>query len=140
MGATEGRFDADTLHKIDMINHKIDEINQRKVGIHTTWAEDELDRLELDEYIRNLKLTDHQRQIVDHYNHNKDERTAAGGDWLLFVIMTAGIFLQFYIGFEIYRLVTKGALETLETLYLAFLVTFFMFNLFQLLRYLRIIR
>ena len=77
MEGTDGRFDADTLHKIDLINGKIDEINQRKMGIHTTRVEDELDRQELDAYIRQLKLSEKQRQIVDRYNKNNDARAPA---------------------------------------------------------------
>jgi hypothetical protein len=140
MQGTDGRFDADTLRKIELINRKIDEINQRKIGIHTTKVEDELDRQELDDYIRQLKLTDQQRQIVDRYNHNNDPGTSGRSDWVLYVILGVGIFLQFYIGYEVYRLVSKGALETLETVYLAFLVMFFAFNTFQMLRYMRVVR
>jgi hypothetical protein len=140
MEGTDGRFDADTLYKIDLINGKIDEINQRKMGIHTTRVEDELDRQELDAYIQQLKLTEKQRHIVDRYNKNNEARAPAGNDWVLFILLGVGIFLQFYIGFEVYRLVTKGALETLETVYLAFLIMFFAFNTFQMLRYLRAVR
>jgi hypothetical protein len=140
MEGTDRRFDADTLKKIDLINKKIDEINQRKIGIHTTWAEDELDRQELDDYIRNLNLTDRQRQIIDKYNRNNEVRAPAGSNWMLFLIMVIGVFLQFYIGYEVYRLVSKGALEMLETVYLAFLIMFFAFNAFQMLRYLRVVK
>jgi hypothetical protein len=140
MEGADGRFDADTLRKIDQINHKIDEINQRKIGIHTTSVEDELDRQELDEYIRSLNLNDSQRQIVDRYNHNNDTRARSGNDWVLFILMAIGVFLQFYIGYEVYKLISKGALESLETVYLALLVMFFAFNAFQMLRYLRIVR
>jgi hypothetical protein len=140
MEGTDGRFDADTLHKIELINGKIDEINQRKMGIHTTWAEDELDRQELDNYIGQLKLTEKQRQIVDRYNKNNDAKAPAGNQWALFVLLGVGLFLQFYIGSEVYRLVSKGAMDTLETVYLAFLIIFFAFNTFQMLRYLRVVR
>jgi hypothetical protein len=140
MEGTDGRFDADTLRKIELINGKIDEINQRKIGIHTTWAEDELDRQELENYIGKLNLTEQQRQIVDKYNRNNNARASAGSDWVLWIIIAVGVFLQFYIGYEVYRLVSKGALEMLETVYLAFLVMFFAFNTFQMLRYLRVVR
>jgi hypothetical protein len=140
MEGTEGRFDQDTVRKIEQINRKIDEINQRKIGIHTTHVEDELDRLELDNYIKNLQLTDQQRQIIDRCNKNNNARAAATNDWVLFVILAVGVFLQFYIGYEVYRLISRGALETLEILYLAFLVIFFAFNTFQMLRYLRVVR
>jgi hypothetical protein len=140
MEGTDGRFDADTLRKIELINGKIDEINQRKIGIHTTKVEDELDRQELDDYIRQLNLTDQQRQIVDRYNHNNNPGAPAGSNWMVFIILGVGIFLQFYIGYEVYRLVSKDALGTLETVYLAFLIMFFAFNTFQMLRYLRVVR
>ena len=140
MAVTDGRFDADTLRKIDLINRKIDEINQRKMGIHTTWVEDELDRQELDAYIKPLALNDQQRQIVDKYNHNNDARARPGNSWLLFAIIAIGVVLQVYIGYEVYRLISKGALESLETVYLALLVMFFAFNMFQMFRYLRVVR
>jgi hypothetical protein len=140
MQGTDGRFDADTLKKIDLINGKIDEINQRKIGIHTTKVEDELDRQELDNYILQLKLTDQQRQIVDRYNHNNNPGASAGSKWVVFIILGVGIFLQFYIGYEVYRLVSNGTLQAMETVYLAFLVMFFAFNTFQMLRYLRVVR
>jgi hypothetical protein len=140
MEGTDGRFDADTLRKIELINGKIDEINQRKIGIHTTKVEDELDRQELDDYIRQLNLTDQQRQIVDRYNHNNNPGAPAGSNWAVFIILGVGIFLQLYIGYEVYRLVSKDALGTLETVYLAFLIMFFAFNTFQMLRYLRVVR
>jgi len=59
---------------------------------------------------------------------------------MVFIILGVGIFLQFYIGYEVYRLVSKDALGTLETVYLAFLIMFFAFNTFQMLRYLRVVR
>ncbi len=98
MAATEGRFDADTLRKIDQINHKIDEINQRKIGVHTTWVEDELDRQELDAYIKTLALNDQQQQIVARYNRNNDARAGRGNSWFIFAIIALGVFLQAYIG------------------------------------------
>jgi hypothetical protein len=140
MEETDGRFDADTLHKIELINGKIDEINQRKIGIHATRVEDELDRQELDDYIRQLKLTEKQRQIVDGYNKNDEAKAPAGNQWVLFILLGVGLFLQFYIGYEVYRLVTKGTLEALETVYLAFLIIFFAFNTFQMYRYMRAVR
>ena len=140
MAGTEGRFDADTLGKIEQINRKIDEINQRKMGVHTTWAEDELDRQELNAYIDSLKLTSAQRQIVDRYNRNNDPPSPGGSRWIGFVIVAAGVFFQVYIGFEVYRLVSKGTLETLEAGYLGLLLLLFAFNAFQMLRYLRVVR
>jgi hypothetical protein len=140
MAVTEAQPDNDTLHKIELINRKIDEINQRKMGIHTTAVEDELDRQELDTYIKSLNLTEAQRKIIDRCNHNKEPAARVGNEWIVFIIMTAGVFLQFYIGFEIYRLVSQGSLATFEAAYLGLLILFFLFNSFQMLRYLRIVR
>jgi hypothetical protein len=140
MSGTDVQPDGDTLQKIELINRKIDEINQRKMGIHTTTLEDELDRQELEAYIGTLKLTDEQCRIVRRCNRNKEPPVRVGNEWIVFVSMTAGVFLQFYIGFEIYRLVSKGSLVTFEAAYLGLLVIFFAFNAFQMLRYLRIVR
>jgi hypothetical protein len=140
MAGTDVQPDGDTLHKVELINKKIDEINQRKMGIHTTAVEDELDRKELEAYIGTLKLTDEQRRIVNRCNRNKEPPARVGNEWIIFIILTAGIFLQFYIGFEIYRLVSKGSLLAFEAAYLGLLVLFFVFNAFQMLRYMRIVR
>jgi hypothetical protein len=140
MAGTDVQPDGDTLHKIELINRKIDEINQRKMGIRTTAVEDELDRQELEAYIGGLKLTEAQRRLVDRCNRNRQPAVRVGNEWIVFIIMTAGIFLQFYIGFEIYRLVSKGSLVAFEAAYLGLLVLFFAFNAFQMLRYLRIVR
>jgi hypothetical protein len=140
MAGTDVQPDGDTLHKIELINRKIDEINQRKIGIHTTAMEDDLDRQELEAYIGGLKLTDEQRRLVDRCNRNKERPVRVGNEWIVFIIMTAGVFLQFYIGFEIYRLASKGSLVAFEAAYLGLLVLFFAFNAFQMLRYMRIVR
>lgn len=135
----EERYDADTVAKIELINRKVDEINQRRACLHTTQVEDELDRQELEAYIKTLNLTDKQRQIVGQFNQG-DEQPLVSRNLFYFIIMAAGVLIQFYIGYEIYHLVSKGALETLETFYLAALIGFFAFNTFQLLRYLRVVR
>jgi len=133
------QYDADMLRKVDLINKKIDEINARKANLHTTAIEEELDRQELDDYIKSLKLSPEQQAIVDRHNRNGDP-AGLGGDWLPFVIVALGIFVQFYVCLEIYRLIIKGTLETLELAYLALLIGFFSFNTFQMLRYLRVVR
>ncbi|OPY26968.1 MAG: hypothetical protein A4E28_02242 [Methanocella sp. PtaU1.Bin125] len=140
MAVTETQPDGDTLQKVELINRKIDEINQRKMGIHTTALEDDLDRQELEAYIGSLQLTEEQRRLVDRCNRNKERPVRVGNEWIVFIIMTAGIFLQFYIGFEIYRLISKGSLVAYEAAYLGLLVLFFLFNAFQMLRYMRIVR
>ncbi|WP_424357281.1 hypothetical protein [Methanocella sp. MCL-LM] len=133
------RYDPDTIAKIELINRKVDEINLRRMGIHTTKVEDELDCEELEAYIKTLNLTEEQRKIIDKYNKNDGQQGMNRG-LLYFIIMAAGVVLQFYVGYEIYNLTSKGTLETLELAYLALLIGFFAFNTFQLLRYLRIVR
>ena len=135
----EEKYDPDTIAKIELINRKVDEINQRRINIHTTRVEDELDCEELEAYIKSLNLTEEQRKIIDQHNKNSD-KPAMSKSMLYFIIMAAGVILQFYVGYEIYNLTSKGALETLEMAYLALLIGFFAFNAFQLLRYLRIVR
>jgi hypothetical protein len=132
-------YDPDTIAKIELINKKVDEINQRRLNIHTTKVEDELDCQELEAYIKTLNLTEEQRKIIDRHNKN-DQKPAMSKNLLYFILMAAGVVLQFYVGYEIYILTSKGTLETLELAYLAFLIGFFFFNTFQLLRYLRIVR
>jgi hypothetical protein len=139
MTAMEEQYDQDTLRKIELINRKIDQINERKAHLHTTKLEEELDCAELDDYIRSLRLTEEQQKIVDRCNRN-NQQPATGNRWLYFIIMIVGVFMQFYIGYEIYRLLSQGAIESLEILYLAALIVFFIFNSFQMLRYLRIVR
>lgn len=140
MTEMDAHYDQDTLRKIELIDLKIEEINQRKMYIHTTQIEEDLDRQELNDYIRSLKLTDEQKRLIEDQSRQTAPQAAAGSNWLLFIFMVAGVFLQFYIGLEIYRLFSKGALEMLETAYLVILVAFFAFNMLQVLRYLRIVR
>ncbi|WP_048199450.1 hypothetical protein [Methanocella arvoryzae] len=135
----EEKYDPDTIAKIELINRKVDEINQRRMNIHTTRVEDELDCEELEAYIKSLNLTEEQRRIIDQHNRNSNKPAMSKG-MLYFIIMAAGVILQFYVGYEIYNLTSKGTLETLEMAYLALLIGFFAFNGFQLLRYLRIVR
>ena len=132
-------YDSDTIAKIELINRKVDEINQRRMYIHTTRVEDDLDCQELDTYIKTLNLTQEQRNLVERHNRNGQE-PAISKKVLYFILMAVGVLLQFYIGYEIYRLTAKGALETFELIYMAALIGFFAFNLFQLLRYLRVVR
>jgi hypothetical protein len=132
-------YDSDTIAKVELINKKVDEINQRRMYIHTTRVEDELDCQELETYIKTLNLTQEQRNLVERHNQNSQKPTISRR-LLYFILMAAGVLLQFYIGYEIYRLTTKGALGTFELLYMAALIGFFAFNMFQLLRYLRVVR
>lgn len=132
-------YDSDTIAKIELINKKVDEINQRRLNIHTTKVEDELDCQELEAYIKTLNLSEEQRKLIDRHNQN-DRKPAMSKNMLYFIIMAAGVILQFYVGYEIYILTSRGTLETLELAYLALLIGFFAFNMFQLLRYLKIVR
>ncbi|HMK47169.1 MAG TPA: hypothetical protein VK436_11140 [Methanocella sp.] len=135
----EERYDADTIAKIELINRKVDEINQRRICLPTTKIEDELDYDELEAYIKTLHLTDRQREIVGQFNRKCNE-PVLNRNTLQFLIISTGVVLQIYISYEIYRLISQGASETLDVLYLGALIIFFAFNTFQVLRYLRIVR
>ncbi len=132
-------YDSDTIAKIELINRKVEEINQRRMYIHTTRVEDDLDCQELETYIQTLNLTPEQRNLVERHNQN-GQKPAISKKIIYFALMAAGVLIQFYIGYEIYRLTAKGALETFELIYMAALIGFFAFNMFQLLRYLRVVR
>lgn len=133
----EAQFDQDTLKKIDLINKKIEEINQRRMGCHTTKIEDELDRQELNEYINSLKLTDEQKKIIDKYNKNSQQYMVEKSS-IDFIIMSIVVIVQVYIAFVIYDLMNMQKLDTLQMIYLLVLVVLFTFNMVQILRYLRI--
>jgi len=135
----EERYDSDTIAKIELINRKVDEINQRRVCLPTTKIEDELDYDELEAYISTLHLTDKQREIVGRFNRKCNE-PVLNRRTLHFLIIGTSVVLQVYISYEIYRLVSQGASESLDMLYLGALIIFFAFNTFQVLRYLRIVR
>lgn len=134
----ESRYDPDTLKKIELINAKVDEINQRRMSLPTTRVDDELDRQELYEYVKTLNLNDEQRKLVDRYcccNHMKRRE-----EWIRFAITITSVALQVFIALEISRLFWKPETTVIETLYMAALAIFFVFNAFQILRYLRILR
>lgn len=134
----ESRYDPDTLKKIELINAKVDEINQRRMSLPTTRVDDELDRQELYEYVKTLNLNDEQKKLVDRYcccNHMERR-----GEWIRFAIMITSVALQVFIALEISRLFWKSETTVIETLYMVALAIFFVFNAFQILRYLRILR
>ncbi|MCD1295609.1 hypothetical protein CUJ83_11425 [Methanocella sp. CWC-04] len=139
MTGMENQFDQETTKKIDLINRKIEEINQRRIGCRTTKIEDELDREELDEYIKSLRLTEEQKKIIETYNKN-NEKYVSQKSLLYFIVIFVSVIVQVYLAFVIYELLLKQSLDIYESIYLFVLVVIFLFNLVQILKYLRIIR
>jgi antibiotic biosynthesis monooxygenase (ABM) superfamily enzyme len=132
-------LDPETSHKLDMINHKIDEINQRRTGIHMTKIEDDLDRQELDDYIKSLHLTADQKKIVDGFSQHND-RYVQGQSSMYFVMMFISMLVEVYLGFMIYDQLLAPKLDTLDTLILYVLIAVFLVNLVYMARYLKILR
>lgn len=135
----ETQLDPETSHKLDLINHKIDEINQRRMGMHMTKIEDELDRQELDAYIQSLHLTGEQKKIIDGFSRNND-RYVQGQSSMYYVMMFISMLIEVYLGFMIYDLLIKPTLDTYNTIYLYILIAVFMINLVYLARYLKILK
>ena len=134
----EMQLDPETTHKLEMINRKIDEINQRRMGIHMTKIEDDLDRQELDAYIQSLHLTPDQKKILDGFNQSND-RYVHGRNSMNFVMMFISMLIEVYLGFTIYDML-KENLDFLNTILLYVIIAVFMINLIYIARYLRIIR
>jgi len=132
--------------KVELINKKIDEINQRRLGLRTTRIEDDLDRQELDDYIKSLNLTPDQKKILDGYNRNSQRPVQQPGFNSLMMLIS--IFIEVYIGYAIIQLYESGSLGTsianttdlMNTLYLYLMVIVFIVNAYYILKYLHIIR
>lgn len=135
----EVQLDPETSHKLDMINHKIDEINQRRMGIHMTKIEDDLDKQELDDYIQSLHLTADQKKIIDGFSQHNDHYVQ-GQSSMYFVMMFISMLVEVYLGFMIYDMLFKPTLDTLNTLILYVLIAVFLVNLVYMARYLKILR
>lgn len=135
----ETQLDPETSHKLEMINHKIDEINQRRMGMHMTKIEDDLDRQELDDYIKSLHLTADQKKVIDGFSRNND-RYVQGQSSMYYVMMFISILIEVYLGFLIYDLLTKPTLDTFNTIYLYIIIAVFIVNLVYVARYLKILR
>jgi len=140
MTKMETRLDSEMTQKVELINKKIEEINQRRFGLRTTRIEDELDRQELDEYIKSLNLTAEQKNILDGYNKNYKRSTQQQGSFNS-VMMLISIFIEVYIGYAIIQfLLDPTNTGIMNTVYLYLMVIVFMINAFYILRFLRIIR
>jgi hypothetical protein len=135
----ETRVDTDTTQKVELINRKIDEINQRRIGLRTTKIEDELDKQELDEYIKSLKLTADQKKLIDGYNKT-NERAMKGSGSAYYFMMLFSVFIEAYFAYAIIQLIQMQTLDAINTIMLYIMVVVFIINAFYILKYLRIIR
>lgn len=135
----ETQFDPDTMHKFELINKKVEEINQRRMGMRSTKVEDELDRAELDAYIASLNLTEEQKHIMESVNKSY-ERMTVGKGLLRFVIITISVAIEIYLAFMIYQILTLPAIGLADMLYLILLIGIFLFNLYQSMRLIGLFR
>jgi hypothetical protein len=139
----ETRLDADTTIKIELINKKIEEINQRRYGLRTTKIEDELDRQELDEYIGTLHLTSEQRNLIDGFNKG-NVRSVQNQNAFYYGMMIISVFIEAYLGYAIIDLLLKPGPETgpdiFNTLYLFLMIAVFIINAFYVLKFMRILK
>lgn len=135
----EKQLDQDTISKVDLINKKIDEINQRRMGCHTTRVEDDLDRQELDEYIRSLMLSDDQKRVIDRINRNNSGYVIKKSSLYFFFILL-NVMLQFYLAYHIYETLMKDSQDIMHFAYLFALVLIFVFISVQTLKYIRVWR
>ncbi len=135
----ETAFDADTTRKIELINKKIDEINQRRFGLRTTSIEDELDRQELDEYIGTLRLTSEQKQLIDGFNRT-NTRTVQNQNVFYYGMMIISVFVEAYLGYAIMDLLMRPELDLFNNIYLFLMIGAFILNAFYILKFLRILR
>ncbi len=139
----ETRLDVDTTTKIELINKKIEEINQRRYGLRTTKIEDELDRQELDEYINTLKLTSEQKSLIDGFNKS-NVRSVQNKNAFYYGMMIISVFIEAYLGYAIVDLLLKSGLDTgsdiFSTLYLYLMIAVFIINAFYVLKFMRILK
>ncbi len=138
----ETRLDIDTTNKIELINKKIEEINQRRYGLRTTKIEDELDRQELDEYIGTLNLTNEQKSLIDGFNKS-NMRSVQNQNTFYYGMMIISLFIEAYLGYAIVdTLMNPSALGTdiLSTLYLYLMIAVFVINAFYVLKFMRILK
>ncbi len=135
----ETAFDPETTKKIDMINKKIDEINQRRFGLRTTTIEDELDRQELNEYIGTLNLTSEQKSLIDGFSQT-NARNIQNQGIFYYGMMIISVFIEAYLGYAIIDLVLQPSLDMFNTLYLYLMIAVFIINAFYVLKFLRILK
>jgi hypothetical protein len=136
----ETRLDIDTTTKIELINKKIEEINQRRYGLRTTRIEDELDRQELDEYINTLNLTSEQRSLIDGFNKS-NVRSVQNKNAFYYGMMIISVFIEAYLGYAIVDLLLgPGQSDVFNTLYLYLMIAVFIINAFYVLKFMRILK
>lgn len=135
----ETRLDVDTTTKIELINKKIEEINQRRYGLRTTKIEDELDRQELDKYINTLNLTSEQKILIDGFNKS-NVRSVQNQNVFYYGMMIISVFIEAYLGYAIVDLLLKPGLDMFNTIYLYLMITVFIVNVFYVLKFLRILK
>ncbi len=133
----ETHIDPETTRKVEMINKKIDEINQRRYGLRTTKIEDDLDRQELDDYIGTLNLTSEQEQLLEKFNRS-NQRMVQNQSALYYGMMIISVFIEAYLGYIIADLLLRpGPLDMINTLYLYLMIAIFVINGFYVLKFLR---
>jgi hypothetical protein len=135
----ETRIDAETSLKIDKINKKIEEINQRRYGVRTTKIEDELDRQELDEYIGSLNLTGEQQDLIDGFSRS-NARTIQNQSAFYYGMMIISVFIESYLGYAIIDMLMKPGQDMFNTIYLYLMIAVFIINGFYVLKFLRILK
>lgn len=134
----ETHIDPETTRKVELINKKIDEINQRRYGLRTTNIEDDLDRQELDDYIGTLNLTSEQEQLLEKFNRS-NQRMVQNQSALYYGMMIITVFIEAYLGYAIADLLLRpGPLDMVNTLYLYLMIAIFVINGFYVLKFLRI--
>jgi hypothetical protein len=135
----ETHLDPDTARKIELINKKIDEINQRRYGLKTTRIEDELDRQELEEYIETLNLTGEQKKLIESFSRNNEQALRKYSAFYYGTMMIT-VFIEAYLGYAIIDLLMRPGLDLLNTIYLYLMATVFIVNAFYILRFLHFTR
>ncbi|BAI61092.1 conserved hypothetical protein [Methanocella paludicola SANAE] len=135
----ETRVDNDTALKIEKINRKIEEINQRRNGLHTTKIEDDLDRQELDEYINTLNLTSEQKSMIQGYQ-NTNARMVKNQSVFYYGMMIISVFTEAYLGYAIISMILTPNLDMFNTIFLYMMIAVFIINAVYVLRFLRILK
>ncbi len=135
----ETRVDNDTALKIEKINRKIEEINQRRNGLHMTKVEDELDQQELDEYINTLNLTNEQKSMIEGYQ-NSNARIVKNQSVFYYGMMMISVFTEAYLGYAVISMIMTPSLDLFNTIFLYMMIAVFIINAVFVLRFLRILR
>jgi len=135
----ETRVDNDTAQKIEKINRKIEEINQRRSGLHTTKVEDDLDRQELEDYISTLNLTSEQKSMIESYQHS-NVRMVQNQSAFFYGMMIISVFTEAYLGYAIISMILTPGLDLFNTVFLYMMIAVFIINGVYVMRFLRILK